>query len=143
MKVVERSAIVPYSSAQMYALVIDVARYPEFLPWCTGASVDDVSSNERIATVLVSRGLLKTEFTTRNALHADAEILMRLVSGPFRHLLGQWLFEPIGTRGSRVAFRVEFEFRNPLTAAAFNAIFEALCGNIIDAFAERARRIYP
>ncbi len=160
MKVVERSAIVPYSPAQMFLLVNDVARYPEFLPWCSGANVEDVSATERIATVRVSKGLLKTEFTTRNALRADAEILMRLVSGPFRQLRGQWLFEPIDggsapaavdepraaprptARGSRVAFRMEYEFKNPLVAAALNAIFEAVCGTIVDAFAERARKIF-
>jgi ribosome-associated toxin RatA of RatAB toxin-antitoxin module len=143
LKVVERSAIVPYSSAQMFALVNDVARYPEFLPWCNGASMADVAPNERVATVKISRGVLKTEFTTRNELRPDAEILMRLVNGPFRRLLGQWRFETIAERGSKVAFRVEFEFKNPLTAAALNAAFETLCGTIVDAFVERARKVYP
>ena len=143
LKVVERSAIVPYSSAQMYALVNDVVRYPEFLPWCHGASMADAAPNERLATVRVSRGVLRTEFTTRNELQPDAEILMRLVNGPFRRLIGQWRFEPIAERGSKVSFRVEFEFKNPLTAAAFNAAFETVCGTIVDAFVERARKMYP
>jgi coenzyme Q-binding protein COQ10 len=57
-------------------------------------------------------------------------------------LIGEWRFEPIGTRGSRVHFRVEFEFKNRLTAAAFNAVFESLCGTIVDAFALRAQSVY-
>jgi ribosome-associated toxin RatA of RatAB toxin-antitoxin module len=140
--VVERSAMVTFTPAQMFALVNDVARYPEFLPWCVGTRVEDVSETERVAAVKVARGVLRTEFTTRNTLQKDEQILMELVEGPFRNLTGQWRFEPIGERGSRVHFRMEFEFENRLMAAAFNAVFEALCGSIVDAFVLRARKIY-
>jgi ribosome-associated toxin RatA of RatAB toxin-antitoxin module len=143
MQVVERSALVTYTAPQMFALVSDVARYPEFLPWCIGARVQDISATERLATLHVARGVLQTEFTTRNTLLQDAEIDMQLMHGPFRNLTGEWRFEAIGTRGSRVYFRVEFEFKNRLTATAFNAIFEALCGTIIDAFVLRAQTMYP
>ena len=142
MQVVERSALVTYTAAQMFALVNDVARYPEFLPWCIGARVDDLSPTERIAVLQVSRGVLRTEFTTRNTLVQDAQIHMQLMHGPFRDLVGEWRFEPIGERGSRVHFRIEFEFKNRLSAAAFNAVFESLCGTIVDAFVLRARTIY-
>jgi ribosome-associated toxin RatA of RatAB toxin-antitoxin module len=142
MQIVERSALVTYTAAQMFALVNDVERYPEFLPWCVGSRVEDVSPTERVAEVKVKRGLLETDFTTRNTLQQDAAIHMRLMHGPFRELTGDWRFEPIGTRGSRVRFRVEFEFKNRLTAAAFNSVFEAMCGTIVDAFAVRAQKIY-
>jgi ribosome-associated toxin RatA of RatAB toxin-antitoxin module len=143
MQVVERSAIVTFTPPQMFALVNDVARYPEFLPWCVGAHVEDVAAGERIAALKVARGVLQTEFTTRNTLVQDAQIHMQLLHGPFRDLIGDWRFEAIGSRGSRVHFRVEFEFKNRLTATAFNAVFEALCGTIIDAFVLRAQSIYP
>jgi len=143
MQRVERSALVSYTPAQMFALVNDVARYPEFLPWCVAARVEDVSATERIATLKIARGVLQTEFTTRNALLQDAQINMHLLHGPFRDLTGEWRFEAIGARGSRVYFRVEFEFKNVLSATAFNAVFEALCGTIIDAFVLRAQSVYP
>jgi ribosome-associated toxin RatA of RatAB toxin-antitoxin module len=143
MQVVERTSLTTYTAAQMFALVNDVARYPEFLPWCTEARVQCLSPDETIAELKVERGVLRTEFTTRNLLRADAQINMQLVHGPFRDLRGEWRFEPIGTRGSRVHFRIEFEFKNRLTAAAFNAVFEALCGTIIEAFVARAESIYP
>jgi ribosome-associated toxin RatA of RatAB toxin-antitoxin module len=142
LQVIERSAIVTYSTSQMYALVNDVARYPEFLPWCVGATFEDVAPDERLASLRVSRGVLHTAFTTRNTLQADAQILMRLVDGPFRFLTGRWRFEPIGDQGSRVSFRVEFEFKNALTAAAFSSVFQSLCGTIVDAFVARARQIH-
>jgi ribosome-associated toxin RatA of RatAB toxin-antitoxin module len=143
MQVVERSALVTYTAAQMFALVNDVARYPEFLPWCVSARVEDVSADERIAALKVARGVLETEFTTRNTLQQNANIHMQLMHGPFRNLVGEWRFEPIGTRGSRVHFRMEFEFKNRLTASAFNAVFESMCGTIVDAFVVRAQMVYP
>jgi len=142
LQVVERSAIGTFTAAQMFALVDDVARYPEFLPWCTGSRIETVSATERLATLQIARGVLRMEFTTRNTVTPDSQLLMRLVDGPFRSLAGEWRFEAIGDRGSRVQFRVEFEFKNRLTAAAFNAMFEALCATIIDAFVLRAQKIY-
>jgi ribosome-associated toxin RatA of RatAB toxin-antitoxin module len=143
MQVVERSSLTTYTAAQMFALVNDVARYPEFLPWCIGASVQSVSPEESIAELKVARGVLRADFSTRNILRPDAQINMRLLHGPFRELTGEWRFEAIGARGSRVHFRIEFEFKNRLTATAFNAVFEALCGTIIDAFLARAQTVYP
>jgi len=142
LKVVERSAIVPYSAQQMYDLVNDVAAYPQFLPWCRAARIDAVSPTEAMATIAIARGMLRTEFTTRNLLVPGADIAMHLLRGPFKNLTGHWQFSPIGARGSRVGFRVEFEFKNALTAVAFNPIFEMLCGTIVEAFTARARQIY-
>ena len=147
MQVVERSALVTYTAAQMFSLVNDVERYPEFLPWCVGAQVQDMTATERTATLRVARGVLKAEFTTRNQLTLGKRIQMHLTHGPFRDLNGEWRFDDIGVgssrpAGSKVQFRVEFEFKNRLTAAAFNAVFESLCGTIVDAFATRARKVY-
>ncbi len=142
MQVIERSAIVAYTAAQMFALVNDVGRYPEFLPWCSGARVVDESDRQRLASVSIARGPLRARFTTRNTLTPDAAILMQLVDGPFRALTGEWRFDPLGGRGSRVSFRVEFDFTNRLTALALGAAFETLCGSIVEAFAARAETIY-
>ncbi len=143
MQVVERSAIVAYTPAQMFDLVNDVARYPEFLPWCVGAGVEVLSESEILAAVKVARGLVRMEFTTRNTLRKDEHIIMQLIEGPFRHMSGLWRFMAIGDRGSRVEFRVEFEFKNRLLASALNSVFEALCSSIVDAFVVRAQQIYP
>lgn len=126
----------------MFALVDDVGRYPEFLPWCSGSKVEIISDTERLASVNVARGMVRTEFTTRNLVKKGAAISMVFVDGPFKQLTGEWRFDAIGERGSRIHFRVEFEFKNRLTATAFNAVFESLCGTIIDAFVARAQTIY-
>lgn len=141
-KSVERSALVKYTSAQMFALVGDVASYPEFLPWCTGATVQNVGENEVIATVDIARSVLQSRFTTRNRHVPDSSITMTLERGPFRVLQGQWHFAPIGTSGSRVTFHVDFEFSNRLMGLALDGAFESICASLVSAFVTRARAVY-
>jgi ribosome-associated toxin RatA of RatAB toxin-antitoxin module len=142
LQTVERSALVPFSPAQMFALVNDVDRYPEFLPWCVGAHIEPSGPDATLATMKIARGMLRTEFKTRNTVEPDRKILMQLVEGPFRHLRGEWSFEPIGDQGSKVRFRVEFEFKNRWMAAALNPVFDAVCRTTVDAFVLRAQRCY-
>lgn len=142
LQVVERSAIVKYTPSQMFALVNDVGRYPEFLPWCVGSRVAESSDSHQVASVKIAVGVMRTEFTTRNLLRPDEAITMELVDGPFRSLTGHWGFAGIGERGSSVRFRVEFEFKNRLTAAALSSTFETLCGTLVDAFVQRAKVVY-
>ncbi|MGA2344081.1 MAG: type II toxin-antitoxin system RatA family toxin, partial [Steroidobacteraceae bacterium] len=134
MKVVERSAIVAFTPAQMFALVDDVPRYPEFLPWCTGARAEQTSPTERLASIDIVKGAIRMQLTTRNTVLAHTHILMELVEGPFRRLVGHWGFSPVGERGSRIVFKVEFEFKSRLMAVAFNPVFESVCDKIVDAF---------
>lgn len=143
MPIVERSALVTFTAAQMYALVNDVARYPEFLPWCVGARVREVSATETLAAVQAAKGLVRMQFTTRNTLRPDAEILMQLEEGPFSRLTGRWNFQAVGERGSRVLFNMDFEFNSRLMALAFNAMFQSVCDSIVDAFVLRAQSVYP
>jgi ribosome-associated toxin RatA of RatAB toxin-antitoxin module len=140
--IVERSALVTFTPAQMYALVNDVARYPEFLPWCVSAQVEQVSPTEAVAAVKAAKGVVQMQFTTRNSLKPDAEILMQLTEGPFNRLTGRWNFEALGERGSRVNFRIDFEFKNRMLSAAFDPMFRSVCDTIVDAFVQRAQSIY-
>jgi ribosome-associated toxin RatA of RatAB toxin-antitoxin module len=142
LKIVERSAIVAFTPAQMFALVDDVPRYPEFLPWCTGARAERTSPTERLASIDISKGTIKMQLTTRNTVLEDANILMELVEGPFSRLVGRWDFSRMGERGSRIVFRVEFEFRSRLMAVALNPVFESVCDRIVDAFVARAGKVY-
>jgi ribosome-associated toxin RatA of RatAB toxin-antitoxin module len=142
LKIVERSAIVAFTPAQMFALVDDVPRYPEFLPWCTGARAEQTSPTERLASIDISKGTIKMQLTTRNTVLKDTDILMELVEGPFRRLVGRWSFSRMGEHGSRIVFRVEFEFKSRLMAVAFNPVFESICDKIVDAFVARAGKTY-
>jgi ribosome-associated toxin RatA of RatAB toxin-antitoxin module len=142
LKVVDRSAIVTATPAQMFALVDDVPRYPEFLPGCVAARLESAAANERVAALEIVRGGVRLEFTTRNTVTPPAQILMELLRGPFTRLVGRWRFEPIGEQGSRVRFHVEFEFKNRLLGIALNPVFESVCDKIVDSFVVRAREVY-
>jgi ribosome-associated toxin RatA of RatAB toxin-antitoxin module len=139
---IERQALVPYSPAQMYALVDDIARYPEFLPWCKGARELSRSPAEAVATIHVHKGALTTHFTTRNRLEPPQAIHMELVQGPFKTFQGEWRFTAIGDKGSRVEVLLRFAFANPLNAWVLEPIFEHTSGSILDAFVRRARQLY-
>ncbi len=142
MKVVDRSAIVTATPAQMFALVDDVPRYPEFLPGCVAARLESASANERVAALEIVRGGVRMEFATRNTVVPPGQILMELVRGPFTRLVGRWRFEAMGEQGSRVGFHVEFEFKSRLMGLALNPVFESVCDTIVDSFVVRAREVY-
>lgn len=139
MREVRRSALIAESPARMYALVNDIERYPEFVPWCTAARVDARKEGEVLATLTIKRGPVKSEFTTRNLLEPDKRVLMQFVSGPFRVLEGLWTFTALGDLGCRVELEMRFEFANRLTNALFAPLFEDTAASLVDAFVKRVR----
>src|ERR1700747_2309818 len=139
MREVKRSALVNRSPAELFALINDIESYPQFLPWCTYARVLSRSPTEIVATIGVRQGPLHGEFTTRNTLEADRRIDMKLVSGPFRTLAGEWRLTPIDPEGCRVELTMRFAFSHRLTAALFEPKFAATIGSLVDAFVARAR----
>jgi ribosome-associated toxin RatA of RatAB toxin-antitoxin module len=139
---IKRSALVTFSPEQMFDLVIDVERYPQFLPWVTGAELHQRSDHDLLASMSMSRGGVTERFTTRNEFDRPAFMTMQLVDGPFRLLAGRWSFTPIGSAGTRVELEMRFEFGNPVVALLFGKSFEQSCGQLIDAFIARARQIH-
>lgn len=123
----------------MYALINDIESYPEFVPWCSWARVDSRSDSEIVATLGVRRGLLHTEFTTRNVLEADHRVLMHLERGPFTALEGTWTLTPVGDLGTRVELELRFAFDSSFAAAIFEPLFEDTAASLVDAFVVRAR----
>src|SRR5689334_5101821 len=101
MRKVHKNALVPYSAADMYALVNDVARYPEFLPWCRGSEVLESDATEMRARLDLVRGRFNKSFTTRNYLTPGSAITMTLEDGPFKKLEGRWRFTDLGAEGSK------------------------------------------
>lgn len=132
----------PYSAAQMYQLVTDVASYPQFLPWCDHVEVLDTREDEITARVTLSMGKLHQSFTTRNRMQPDNEVLMELVEGPFKHLIGQWQFEPLPGGGCRVSLDMRFEFKNRLISMAMGGPFHKIVNTLIEAFIDRAHTVY-
>jgi ribosome-associated toxin RatA of RatAB toxin-antitoxin module len=139
---VSRSALVPFSAGQMYALVEDFLAYPDFLPWCTGATLHFRDEETIEASLALQRGGIKKSFTTRNSLHPGVAMGIALVGGPFRHLAGGWQFTQLGEDGSKVSLELDFEFENRVTDKLFGRYFESTCNSLIDSFTKRAHEIY-
>ena len=142
MRTIERSALVPYKPEQMYALVHDIERYPEFVPWVARATVLSRSATEVVGRLEMERAGLRETFTTRNHLEPPHRIDLTLVEGPFKLLEGRWSFEPIADRGTRIALLMRFEFANPLASMLLSRSFEKSCNQLVDAFVARARSNY-
>lgn len=139
---ISRTALVPYSAEQMFQLVNDVKSYPQFLPGCSGSRIIDNSASQMTAAVDVSKAGISKTFTTRNTLTDNHSILMQLVDGPFKKLIGAWRFTPLGDDACRIEFNLDFEFTNKLIELAFGRIFKELAGNMVQAFTLRAKEVY-
>ena len=142
MRNVQRSALVPYSAAQMYALVDDIESYPEFLPGCTGAVVHERTDEGVTATLELTKGGMSRRFSTRNTGVAGEAIRMALVDGPFSHLEGEWQFAGLGEDGSRVSLNIDFEFAYGMVDLLFGRFFEQTCNELVAAFTRRAESKY-
>ena len=141
MREVRRSALLPYAVQQVYALVADVERYPEFLPWCTEARILAGDDHEVTVRLGLSSGLARASFTTLNRLEPSA-ITMSLVDGPFEELEGRWDFTPVGETGTRADLQVRFSTRGVIGALALGRAFEGICNQLVDVFARRARQVF-
>ncbi|MDW3095122.1 MAG: type II toxin-antitoxin system RatA family toxin [Gammaproteobacteria bacterium] len=142
MSSVSRSAIVPFSATQMYALVNDIESYPNFVPWCSKSSSKKISENEKQAALYFSRGAIKTSFTTRNTLSPDESIELHLVDGPFSQLHGSWKFVDIDGDGSHVKLDLEFEISNRMLKIALETFFSQICDRLVTSFVQRANDVY-
>ena len=134
-----RSALVARPPAVLYDLVVDVARYPEFVPGVSSAAVHCETRELFILSTLEHRGPLRTAFTTRNHLVPGHSVDMQLVEGPFKVLQGHWSFTPVASNGCRIEFRVRFQFSNPLKSALFDPLFEDTVATLVRAFVARAQ----
>jgi len=147
MREVKRNALVSFSPEQMFALVADFERYPEFLPWVTSAKLLSISGNEQVGQLEMLRSGLREKVITRNTLIAPTHLHMHLVEGPFSVLEGDWQFTPIQNatgeaQGTRIELSIRFEFKNALLNMMLGKAFETSCGSLVESFLRRATQIY-
>ncbi len=145
MKTVHKSVLIWYSAAEMFSLVTDVAKYPQFLPWCDNAAVLSDEPDSMTARVGISFGGIRQSFTTRNVHVADRQVTMKLVDGPFSSLDGVWRFVPVGDetqRACRVELDLNYGFDNAALAALVGPVFDKIAANLVDAFVKRAEQVY-
>ncbi len=131
----------PYSPEQMFNLVADVGKYPEFLPWCVGARVRTRTETELVADLTIGFGPFRESFTSRVQLERPRRATVKYENGPFRYLNNQWSFDPDPV-GCRVNFFVDFEFRSRLLQSAIGVVFNEAVRRMVNAFLKRARDVY-
>ncbi len=143
--------VLPHSPAQLYALVADIERYPEFLPWCIAAR-----NNRREATadgeivwsdLVIGFKLVRERFTSKvtltpEAVGAPPRIDVEYVEGPLRYLKNHWIFRPAPDGGCEIEFFVEFEFRSRILQRLIGVLFHEAITRMVRAFEKRAQDLY-
>jgi coenzyme Q-binding protein COQ10 len=139
---------VPYSAEEMYDLIADVGRYPEFLPWCAAARVRSVTPLPEgdgalmEADLVVSFKVYRERFGSQVTLHPEARTIdVAYLDGPFRYLRNHWRFVP-HENGSEVDFFVDFEFRSTVLQKLIGLVFQEAMQRIVRAFERRAETLY-
>ena len=126
----------------MFALVDDIAAYPQYLPGCLAATELQRQTDCVTATLVLGKVGLKYAFTTRNLLDPPRSMQMTLVDGPFRKFLAQWRFEPLTETACKTSFELEFEFSASLVDAALGSLFESAGSEMVNAIVRRAEQVY-
>ncbi|MDH4571708.1 type II toxin-antitoxin system RatA family toxin [Salinicola acroporae] len=139
---VNRSAFVRHTPEQMFELVNDFERYPEFLPGCRRASIVEQGDGYLIGRMTLAKGGVEQSVTTRNDLERPQRIDLSLVDGPFKRLSGQWHFRAMGEDACKIELEMSFEFSNRLLGMAFGRLFQQVAGQLVDAFTRRADQVY-
>ncbi|KAA1175780.1 type II toxin-antitoxin system RatA family toxin [Marinobacter salinexigens] len=139
---IDKSALVMHSAERMFHLVNDVARYPEFLPWCASTEIHERGGDQITASMEIAKGGIRHTLTTRNQLVMPEAIEMNLVDGPFQNLKGRWHFKSLDDNACKVILTLEFEFSGTLSRMAFGTVFSQAANTMVDAFCRRADELY-
>ena len=142
MTAIRRSALVPYSAHEMFALVAGIPSYPQFLPWCGGARIVSANEDEMIAAIDIAYGGVHKTFTTRNLHQKDKMIDIRLLDGPFSYLQGFWRFDALDERACRISLDLEFEVASRLVGVVLTPVFSGIANRLVDSFHQRAVQLY-
>jgi ribosome-associated toxin RatA of RatAB toxin-antitoxin module len=142
MALVEKSVLIEYSAAQMYALVENVAAYPEFLPWCGGTEILKKEGDITRAAIIIDFRGIKQRFSTQNRAQPPTLIEMNLVDGPFRQLDGSWRFKALGEDACKIEFRLHYEFSSKLLEKIVGPVFHYIATTFVEAFVKRAQQLH-
>jgi ribosome-associated toxin RatA of RatAB toxin-antitoxin module len=148
MKTVHKSLLIWFSAEEMFALVTDVALYPEFLPWCERGTVLAQEGNEMTAEIGMSLGGFRKSFSTRNQHVPGRQVKLQLIDGPFKHLDGTWDFHPLTDpntqtpqRACRIELTLNYSF-DSMFGALVGPLFDKIASTLVDAFVKRAEQVY-
>lgn len=133
--------ILPHSPTQLFDLVADVERYPEFLPWCLASRIRQRSGTMIVADLVIGYKMIRERFTSRVTLSYPDRIDVAYVDGPMRNLNNHWIFLP-HPDGCEIDFFVDFEFRSKVLQTVIGALFNEAFRRMVAAFETRAAQLY-
>jgi coenzyme Q-binding protein COQ10 len=132
----------PYSPEQLFALVADVGRYDEFLPWVVAVRIRSSSETETVADLVVGFSAFKERFTSRVVKHKPDRICVDYVEGPLKYLHNEWEFERAADGGTNLHFSVDFAFKSRLFETLAGQMFDRALRRMTGAFERRAAALY-
>jgi len=131
-----------YTAEQLFDLVLDIGKYPEFIPWCLAARINEQDDTHINADLLVGYQFFREKFRSRVSFVRPYEIEVDYEHGPMQHLVNRWKFMNLEEGGCLVDFYVDFEFKSPLFKKIMNQFFDKSVVKMIDAFDQRAKDLY-
>jgi len=132
----------PYPPEDLYALVSDIEKYPDFLPWCMGLRVRKRDIHVITADMIIGFKVFREKFTTRVTLEPKSRIDVEYLNGPFKYLNNHWIFLPVGEDRCEIDFFVDFEFKSVILQKAIGVVFNEAVQKMINAFETRAHQVY-
>jgi coenzyme Q-binding protein COQ10 len=147
MKIHTERKVLPFTPEQIFELVGDVASYPEFLPWCTGARIREKqvtpTGEVMIADLMIGFKMVREKFTSRVTLDRPAlRIDVDYLQGPFKTLKNHWTFSPTANGQCQIDFYLEFEFSSIMLQKLIGVLFHEAVRRMVAAFETRAHKLY-
>ena len=139
---IQQTRRLPYSAEQMFDLVADVGRYPEFLPWVAATRVRSNDGDVMVADMLVGFKAIREKFTSKVALDRPDNLRVQYIDGPLRDLDNRWTFRDLPEGGCEIDFCVDFAFKNKIFEALAGQYFDRAFRKMVAAFETRAEELY-
>jgi ribosome-associated toxin RatA of RatAB toxin-antitoxin module len=139
---VNKTVLIGQSADRMYSLVTDVARYPEFLPWCGGVDIYEQTETVLDAKIKIHFKGIEQFFHTRNTNQRPNSIDMQFVDGPFKKFTGQWRFIPLREDACKIEFNLHWEFKSAILDKIIGPVFSYIASTFVDCFVKRAEQLY-
>jgi coenzyme Q-binding protein COQ10 len=137
----EEKRVLPYSQDQLFQLVADVERYPDFLPWCVASRIKKRDGAVFFADLVIGFKMVRERFTSKVTLTEPDRVDVTYTDGPFHHLVNHWIFNP-QDGGTEIDFFVDFEFRSKLLQTLIGPLFGEAVKMMVSAFEKRAKQLY-
>ena len=134
--------IFPYTSEQLFHIVADVEKYPEFLPWCMASRITDRQEGYFLADLVIGYKMVREKFGSKVSITPNSLIHVEYLSGPMKYLSNYWKFKDLDDGRCKVDFYVDFEFKNPILQSVISAFFHEAVKRMVKAFEDRAKALH-